>query len=88
MKRGVIILTSEELKSALGTFQRDNYESQLFLKMSSAFDQNQAENKVEVSEEELEFLMDNIGAPTPEEPRPLKSLRVRLQQFLYKLRTE
>ncbi len=88
MKRGVILLTPEELKAALHIVPQENYGQPLFLKLSSAFDLNQEENKVEVSEDELEFLMDYIGAPTEEETRGKKSLRVRLQQFLYKLRNE
>lgn len=87
MKRGVINLRQGEAIVALGTFTSAQQQSPLYNKLVVVSQVAQDEKlPLQLSEEEVELLLDNIGIPIEEESPDMTSLRTKLRTFLQYLR--
>jgi len=88
MLRGVITLTSEEAEEALKTLPESQKQRPIYYKITAGLEPAPSEVRLQVSEDELEMLMDNLGIPIPTETEAKKSLRIKLQNFLVKLKNQ
>ena len=86
MLRGVISLTKEEVEEALETAKKYLNHTQLENKLISALKQNKQNLQVQMSEQEVEQLIDNMDAPSLDEIEAKKRLRKSLQEFILHLK--
>lgn len=86
MKRGLINLLHLEIQQALNYITK-NEENKLLISKLEAGLKNGQQTQVQVSEEELEILMDNLPIPKQGEDQALNNLRTKVQMFLSKLRS-
>ena len=61
-------------------------ERPIFYKLNAAIEKGVGDIEIQVSEEELEMMIDNIGPLTAEDSEARKGLRTKLQNFLAKLK--
>jgi hypothetical protein len=88
MRRGVIHLTKNELREAFRLTEASRNHTLLLQKLTNAKNKPEDEAPLQVTEEDLEMLLDCVGIPTVEEPEERKSLRMKIHVFLRKLRQE
>ena len=86
MLRGVMTLSKEEIVEAIAVIKAQYSDAPLYHKLDSSTQASESEVGVQVSNEELEILLDNIGVPSENESEAMRSLRVKVQEFLAKLR--
>lgn len=86
MLRGIMTLSQQEIVEAIAIIKEQYSDTPLYHKLTSSTQSSEAEVGVQVSNEELEILLDNIGVPSDSESDARKSLRLRVQDFLAKLR--
>jgi vacuolar-type H+-ATPase subunit E/Vma4 len=89
MKRGIIPLKKSEVEEAIKYIPQTPDHYLLLNKMTAALNnggENGQQTGVQVSEEDLELLMDNLPMPSQEDSSELKNLRSSTQIFLSKLR--
>lgn len=88
MNRGVIILTTPEMSQASAFLKTSAVpiSNTLLNKLRPSSTNPSASDKILISEEDAEILLDSLAAPTASEPAELKSLRLKLQQFIGKIR--
>ena len=79
-------LSQPEIVEAIAIIKSQYSNTPLFHKLTSSTQGSKAEVGVQVSNEELEILLDNIGVPSDTESEARRSLRVKVQEFLAKLR--
>ena len=87
MQRGIVNLSSEEISFAVNSIATPTNSTLAFLKekLISA-QQDQQSTNVQLSEEEVEILMDQLPPPTLNQPPEQKDLRKKLTSFLSELR--
>lgn len=61
MKRGIIVLSKDELKELVKYFNIYTSNTQLQIKIKAAYENIQHKNSILVSDEELESILDEIG---------------------------
>ncbi len=86
MLRGVITITKEESDEALDWVHKYLADTPLESKLIAATGHNQDEIELQLSEQEVEQLLDNMDAPSPEDSAAKKNLRKALQTFMVKLK--
>lgn len=90
MQRGIILLSKPEITIIIDNIQKDKKDKDiLFEKFISAFDSNsdkQSQINIQLSEEEVEIVMDLLPPPSMSAHPNLNLLRKNLQEFLMKLR--
>jgi len=87
MKRGIIILPKLEIQQALQHIDQGPATLLLYGKFNAAISDPNEEVNIQISEEELEVLMDKLPPPSSEAPLGLNSLRLSISQFLVRLRS-
>jgi hypothetical protein len=94
MKRGIIIITKEEVLELVAKFPMEIIKNtQLEVKLRSAkkltVDQkDMAEVRLELSQEEIEILLDEIGIPSVEDTPAIFEIRKKLNAGLALMRNE
>jgi len=86
MKRGVIQLLQEEIDEALLVLDHSCKETSVYFKFISAKNLGKPRVSIQFDADELELLLDNIGVPLMDDTKIKKSLRKKVQTFLYYLR--
>ena len=87
VNRGVVNLTNEEIQFGLQLSQTNNFDQLLIQKLTAAIQAPTNPTVVELSEDQVEQIIDVL--PAPQESNPvMKSLRVKLTQFLSQLRAK
>lgn len=86
MQRGVITISREESQELLNLIPEAQNQTPLFNKVNAATMTQDAEVGLQLSEEEAEIILDNVGIPESMEPAQRSSLRSKMQQFLMRLR--
>ncbi len=88
MNRGVILLTTLEMSQASAFLKTSTVpiSETLLNKLTPSSTDPQQTDKILISEEDAEVLLDCLAAPSASEPAELKSLRLKLQQFIGKIR--
>lgn len=79
-------LTKPEINEAIKIVKIKYSNTPLYFKLISSLKEASEEPGVQVSNEELEILLDNIGIPMEDESEACKGLRLKVQSFLGKLR--
>ena len=79
-------MTKTEASEMLKLTVQAQQKTPMYQKLHTTTKQDSHEIKLQVSEEELEMMLDNIGIPTEEEPESRKTLRSKVKDFLIKLR--
>lgn len=86
MKRGILQLSKKEGLEAFALIPQSQINSSLYNKLSSVENQTTDIVQIQVSEEELEVILDNIGIPINTESIEKTSLRDNVNRFLIQLR--
>jgi len=89
MQRGMLSLAPSEIIYACGLAKTSAQDiKNLLPRLESAARDigNQPQVQVEVSEDEVETLLDNLPMPSPEEDRTITAIRAKLTQFLGQFR--
>lgn len=87
MKRGVISINIHEAKEMLDKFPDGRLTgSPLEAKLTSVVNIGANESPVELSEEELEIMLDEIAIPDPSDSQSMINLRKKLQKQLIRFR--
>lgn len=86
MKRGVLQITIDEASAAVETVPATQQSQPLYHKLVSARQQSGDVVQVQLSEEEAEVILDNVGVPMEGERESKQTLRNKVQAFLMKLR--
>jgi len=76
MKRGILPITTTD-SQILAQFVNE---------LTPKYQFSNLEDKIEISEEEAEYLLDLLPPPTTNEDINLKNFRQKIQEFLLKLR--
>jgi hypothetical protein len=89
MQRGVLSLTNQELEEIFKKIDVEKYAgSLLHSKLSAAKSAGLTEVKLELSEDELETLLDDLDIPNPDtDSQELMSLRNKISLMLSGFRT-
>lgn len=83
MKRGIIELTKEEVLNIVDQLPLDVYAGKpLANKLHASISSGIDVQTLEVSEDELELILDEIAIPSPDESAHLKSARKKMQNLL------
>lgn len=88
MQRGVMQLLQEEIIEAYNSLPDSSCNSPLYSKFKSALGFDDARISIQLDSDELELLLDSLGAPLIEDSPVKKSLRKKVQTFLFFLRNE
>lgn len=89
MQRGIVVLTKAELQAIINEIDLSRYEGTPFRAKVEAglLTQDSVSNiSLEVSEEEVEIMLDAIVIPTPGEDPTVTSARSKLQQRIASFR--
>lgn len=87
MKRGVVKLEMDEVNGLADWLKQGSANvGGLIQRVENALNDNLNETSVQLSEEEVELLMDAL--PAPGENEVLTNVRFKLQNFLIELRSE
>ncbi len=81
-------LLQGEIVEAIGCLPESSRNAPLYFKFKSAVEINNPRVAIQFDADELELLLDSLGAPLIEDPPVKKSLRKKVQTFLYFLRNE
>jgi hypothetical protein len=85
MNRGVVTLTDSEIELGLQLAQTASFAPLLIQKLTAASQEATNPTVVELSEDQVEQIIDNL--PAPQESTPvMRELRAKLTQFLASLR--
>lgn len=87
MKRGILKINKLEGAEALNSMPQNRENTPLYQKFKAVQNGSSDFVDVQVSEEELEILLDDIGIPVDGEPLEKQSLRTKVQSFLSELRS-
>lgn len=88
MQRGIITFSKEELREILSVFRFDNYVSTpMYQKFMSALESNLEQVTVEVSVEELEIILDDIGLPNENNSEILTSAITKIREKVFEFRS-
>ena len=86
MNRGVITLTKEELLALCKVYDFTNEEyKQLGVKLRAGLGGIQESNDIFVSQDELEFILDEVGFVSPTEDPVLNALTTKITEAISKL---
>ncbi|HVX93022.1 MAG TPA: hypothetical protein VHA74_02810 [Candidatus Dojkabacteria bacterium] len=89
MQRGVLTVTRAELADMLQKFDVRKYVgTPIANKLVAGIQSNIDPINLEVSKEEIEMIMDDIGAPMPDDSANMSALRGKINQLLMKFQTE
>ena len=88
MKRGVMQLLHEEIREALAILPDASKSTPLYFKFQSALNFENPRVAIQFDTNELELILDNLGAPLMDDIPLKKSLRKKIQTFLFFLRNE
>jgi hypothetical protein len=94
MKRGIIEITKSELNELVNQFPMELIKhSQLEVKIISAIESSKQyldtdPIRLQISEEELETLLDEIGVVSEDDSEAMKSLRKTMQSRIQEMRRE
>ena len=86
MQRGIITLTREEqalLTTILSTTTLKS--SMIFSRLSAAHSNDQPDERVELSREEAEYVLDQLPIPSSQEPETLTLSRHKFTTFIQNL---
>ncbi len=87
MKRGVLLVNIHEAEEILKKFPDGRLSgTPLEAKLSSVVNLGENESPVELSEEELEIMLDEIAIPDPNDSQSIINLRKKLQKQLIQFR--
>ncbi len=85
MQRGMISFSPEEahvvVQSMRGTMQENS-------RVVTALSKLHTQQKIEMSREEVESLLDQLPIPSSQEPEALRTARMALVQFLQPVKTQ
>ncbi len=88
MQRGIITFSKEELREILSVFRFDNYVSTpMYQKFMSALESNLEQVTIEVSVEELEIILDDIGLPNENNSEILASAITKIREKVFEFRS-
>ncbi len=87
MQRGVVRLTSNQVQAILSFVSADDVSSLLLQKLRAVVDGQNQSQQLNLSQDEVEKLLDLLPAPTANEAVTLRQVRQQLQQFLFRLRS-
>lgn len=90
MKRGVIVLNKDEINEIYKRVELEAYtKSPLSPKLRAAIEAPDTNIPIEVSEEELEFVLDEIVIPDPAiDTDATRTLRSKIQELLQQFRSQ
>ena len=88
MKRGVMQLLQDEIREALNCLPEVSITTPLYSKFQSALNIKNPRVAIQFDTNELELILDNLGAPLMDDIPLKKSLRKKIQTFLFFLRNE
>lgn len=87
MQRGILALTREELLEVFKYFDVESYKGHpLEVKLSAANKSSDVEITIELSEDEVEAILDSVAIPTPQDNEHTTSLRTKSQDLVTKFR--
>ncbi len=86
MLRGVITITKEELQEASNCIKVNFIGTPLESKVNAAIAVNMEPVELQLSDLEVEQMLDCMGAPMMNDPESKKKLRCSLQTFIAKLK--
>lgn len=87
MQRGILYLTQEEVADIVHKLPMDRYAQTPLVNKLMAAVQTQGVIDIEVSEDELEIILDEMGIPDPAtDTESLKSMRTKVNDLLTKFR--
>jgi hypothetical protein len=87
MNRGVIQITKSELQEVLNSFSNTQQNSPLFSRLNVAAIQPDEQLSIQLSENEVETLLDNLGISENDEDPSKASARGKISEFLKTLRS-
>lgn len=89
MQRGILELTKEELNTLSLNFNLENCQNSLICnKIKDSLSQIQDNNRIFVSEEELETILDEVGFVGDTEDVALKNTMTKISTLLYQFRQQ
>lgn len=81
-----MVLSQEEIAEAIAMVKDQYSDTPLYHKLTSSAQTSVSKASVQVSNEELEILLDNLGVPAEGDSDAKRNLRLNVQKFLAKLR--
>ena len=81
-------LLQDEVQEAINCLPDSCLNDPLYFKFKSALDLDNPRIAIQFNTDELELLLDSLGAPLIEDSQVKKSLRKKIQTFLFFLRNE
>ena len=89
MQRGVLTITRAELADMLQKFDVRKYVgTPVANKLVAGIQSNIDPVNLELSKEEIEMIMDDLGAPMPGDSANMSTLRGKINELLTKFQTE
>jgi len=89
MQRGILKLTGPQIDLSLQLLASSPQKVQfLSERLTHAKAHSDANPSIELSEDEVDILLDVLPAPAPDENKSLTNLRINLQHFLMDLRDQ
>lgn len=87
MQRGILELTPTEVSEVFKYFDITKYEGfPLEVKLTAAKESSDEIITIELSENEVEAILDSVALPTDNDTDATKSLRMKAQSLLYQFR--
>lgn len=86
MQRGILTLTPQDCQYSLQLIAQSPHQPPMLAGKLQQGAQSPAPAPIEMSEEEVEVIMDSLPMPDQQEAEQITNLRKQLQQFLVQLR--